>query len=450
MSLRQKVVRAGGWTITGFVASQVMRLGGNLVLTRLLFPEAFGLMSVVYVLMAGLTLLSDFGINQSIIQNKRGDDPLFLNTAWVVQILRGGVITVFIVLLSLGIPVMVGAGWIPENSVYADPMLPWVLVVFSSTAIFQGFESTRIALARRRVLLKRVTQLELFSQLVALVVMLLLAWLYRSLWALVAGAVVAAAVRCLLSHVWLEGPPSRWQWDRDAFREIFHFGKWIFVLSILGFLWLNGDRLILGGVLSAGLMGVYSVAYLLSNAVMALYSSIMARVLFPAFSEVVNTRPENVPGVYRRIQFIADAGLFSVAGFLFSAGPSIVGVLYDVRYHEAGEMLSVLGLTLVGARYAVVEFLCMAKAHMRVLVVSNLVRLVVLYVCVPVAYSQFGMAGALYAIVLSYFAAWPVAWVYKAQHGLARWLDEFAPLPMFFLAYYAGKLFSELFGGPGV
>ncbi len=447
MSLRQKVVRAGGWTITGFVASQVMRLGGNLVLTRLLFPEAFGLMSVVYVLMTGLVLLSDFGINQSIIQNRRGDDPLFLNTAWVVQILRGGVITVFIVFLSLAIPAMVGAGWIPENSVYADPMLPWVLVVFSSTAIFQGFESTRIALARRRVLLKRVTQLELFSQLVALVVMLLSAWLYRSLWALVAGAVVAAALRCLLSHVWLEGPPSRWQWDRDVFREIFHFGKWIFLASILGFLWMNGDRLILGGMLSAGLMGVYSVAYLLSNAVMMLYSSIIARVLFPAFSEVVNTRPENIPGVYRRIQFIADAGLFAVAGFLFSAAPSIVGILYDVRYHEAGEMLSVRALTLVGARYAVVEFLCLAKANTRILVVSNLVRLVVLYVCMPIAYSQFGMEGALYAIVFSYFAAWPFAWMYKAKHGLAHWLDEFAPIPMFILAYYAGKLFS---GGVGV
>jgi hypothetical protein len=77
------------WTIAGYGASQVMRFGGNLILTRLLLPEYFGLMALVNIPIIGLQLFSDVGIIPSIVQNKRGDEPGFYNTAWTLQIVRG-------------------------------------------------------------------------------------------------------------------------------------------------------------------------------------------------------------------------------------------------------------------------------------------------------------------------------------------------------------------------
>ncbi|GAO34671.1 polysaccharide biosynthesis protein [Sulfuricella sp. T08] len=444
MTLRKRVIRAGGWTVTGFVTSQVIRLGGNLVLTRLLFPEAFGLMAIVYVLMAGLALFSDLGINQSIIQNRRGDSPEFLNTAWVVQILRGVLIWVAILLIAYSLPAVVSMKWVPAGSVYADPLLPSILTLFSFTSLIQGFESTKFALAQRMVQLKRVTFIELFSQITALLVMLIWVWLYPSIWALVGGAIVSTTVRCVMGHLWLPGPANRFGWDSQAFKEIFHFGKWIFLLSLLGFLFLNGDRLILGGMLDATWLGVYSIAYLLSNSAMSLYSSILSRVLFPALSEVVQNRPENLRNVYQRIRIISDFSLFGVAGFLLVAGEGVVSILYDARYHGAGNMLSILALSLIGARYAVIEFLWMAKGHMRYLIASNFIRLLVLYAALPLGYRLAGMEGALYGISLSFYAAWPVVFYYKAQHGLLNWWREFAVLPVFLLALAVGWLFMRV------
>ena len=443
-TLKQRVIRAGGWAVTGFVTSQVIRLGGNLVLTRLLFPEAFGLMAIVYVFMAGLTLFSDLGINQSIIQNQRGDDPDFLNTAWVVQILRGVLIWATVLLIAYSLPAVVSKNWAPAGSVYADSLLPSILSLFSFTALIQGFDSTKFALAQRMVQLKRVTLIELFSQITALVVMLIWAWLYRSIWALVGGAIVAVTVRCVMGHSWLSGPANRFKWDPQSFKEIFHFGKWIFLLSLLGFLYLNGDRLILGGMLDATQLGVYSIAYLLSNAAMSLYSSVLSRVLFPALSEVAQYRPDNLKNVYQRIQIIADFSLFGVAGFLLVAGEGVVRILYDARYHDAGNMLSILALGLIGARYAVVEFLWMAKGQMRYLIASNLIRLLVLCAGLPLGYWLAGIEGALYGISFSFYAAWPVAVYYKAQHGLANWWKELAALPVFFFALVAGWLFMRV------
>jgi O-antigen/teichoic acid export membrane protein len=327
--------------------------------------------------------------------------------------------------------------------VYADSQLPSILSVFSFTVLIQGFDSTKIALAQRMVQLKRVTLIELFSQIIALLVMLIWAWMYHSIWALIGGAIVATTVRCVMGHLWLSGPANRFRWDPQSFKEIFHFGKWILVLSILGFLWLNGDRLILGGMLTPTQLGVYSIAYLLSNTMMSLYSSILSRVLFPALSEVVNNRPDNLENVYQRIKVITDFSLFGFAGFLFVAGEGVISILYDARYHDAGNMLSILALGLIGARYAVVEFLWLAKGQMRYLIASNLIRLLVLYAGLPLGYWLAGIKGALYGISFSFYAAWPLALYYKSQHRLLNWWRELAGLPVFFFALVMGWLFMR-------
>src|SRR5947209_12532904 len=89
LPLRRRVLNAGTWVFAGYVLSQVIRFGSNLLLTRLLVPEMFGVMAIAMVVIIGLAMFSDLGLGQSVVRSVRGSEPLFLNTAWVVQILRG-------------------------------------------------------------------------------------------------------------------------------------------------------------------------------------------------------------------------------------------------------------------------------------------------------------------------------------------------------------------------
>src|SRR6056297_1850851 len=88
-ALRARAMRGSMLTIVSFGGQNVLRLGSNLVLTRILFPEAFGLMALVQVFIVGLQMFSDVGIQTSVIRSKRGDDPASLHTAWTFQVLRG-------------------------------------------------------------------------------------------------------------------------------------------------------------------------------------------------------------------------------------------------------------------------------------------------------------------------------------------------------------------------
>lgn len=88
-SLFRRALGGGAFVAGSYVFAQFARLLSNLVLTRLLYPEAFGVMALVMVVLVGLQMFSDVGIGPAISRSARGDDPDFLNTAWTLNVFRG-------------------------------------------------------------------------------------------------------------------------------------------------------------------------------------------------------------------------------------------------------------------------------------------------------------------------------------------------------------------------
>ena len=68
------------WTVVSFSIGNVIRLSTSIVLARLLAPELFGVMVIVFTLRTAVELLSDVGIGQNIIYNKSAEDPDFYTT----------------------------------------------------------------------------------------------------------------------------------------------------------------------------------------------------------------------------------------------------------------------------------------------------------------------------------------------------------------------------------
>ena len=88
-SLKSKAVRGSLWTFGAFGAQRALSTGSFVALRWFLVPEIFGLMTIVNQVLTGLAMFSDFGIQPAVIQNERGDDRRFLDTAWSLQVARG-------------------------------------------------------------------------------------------------------------------------------------------------------------------------------------------------------------------------------------------------------------------------------------------------------------------------------------------------------------------------
>ena len=445
-TLKQRAVRSGNWVFASHISSQVIRLGGNLILTRLLVPEMFGIMSIVSVLLAGVGMFSDLGIFQNIIQSKRSDERSYIDTAWTMQILRGVFITVTLLIVAITLYDLKDSGLFDEASVYAASELPWAIAAMSLTALIAGFNSINLALLNRDLKLKEIAFIEICSQVFGLVAMTLLAFIYANIWALVIGTILSSFVKMLLSHLSSFGEMNRIKWDVSAAKEIFHFGKWVFGASIFTFFAGQGDRLILGGLVTPEELGVYTIAFFLATAFRNIVRKIMSSVFYPVLSEVVKTRPKELQTIYYKIRFKVDVVVMLAVGVLASSGRVIIDLLYDDRYIEAGWMFEYLSLStvFVGITMAGTCFLALgdSKSIMKLTAASS----IALFITVPIAHVFFGIEGAVLAIALNSLVELPIIFSMMNRYQLLDWKKEIQFFPLFFVSYVIGYLTLSFLG----
>lgn len=400
-SLGKRALRGSVIELAGYGVSQALRLGGNLVLTRLLFPDAFGLSVTLSIFLQGLVLLSDVGISQAVVQSARGNDKDFLDTAWTMQAVRG------VLLFGLAILLAYPAAWYSKS-----PELAPLLLVGAVQLLVQGLCSTSVFTLRREVKVGWLTLTDLVSQVVGLAIMLAWALLSPSVWALIAGAFSTVAVHTVITHFAPVGYRNRFRWDPTAARAITRFGRWIFGSSAIFFFGRQGDRLLLVHYMGTAVVGIYSIAAFLSEAVGAAIERVAAGVLYPLFSETGRAGGDALKRLYYRARLRLDLLAMPALGLLTANGDLLVRWLWDPRYHEAGWMLQILTARVaLMCMFATCENCLSAMGRPRYGFFRTVVRTTVVLVGMPIGYRLNGVAGLIWATVIaeacSVFVLWP-------------------------------------------
>ena len=407
-SLMARVLRSASWLLIGYGGSQALRLAANLILTRLLFPEAFGLMALVGVVTVGLTMFSDVGIGPSIAQNKRGDDPDFLDTAWTIQVIRGFGLWLGACLLA----------W-PVAQFYGEADLALFLPIAAISLVVAGFNPTRIETANRHLLVGRLTVLDLISQMIGIVCMVMLALAMESVLALVLGGVIQTLAKLVLTHAFLPGHVNRFRWEKQAADELIRFGKWIFLSTAFWFVTSQGDRAILGKFLSLEALGLYNIGFFLASFPMMLGHAVTQRVLIPVYRDrPVRATAEN-RAAQRKLRFILTSGILSLLLGMAFAGPWLAGLLYDDRYLPSGPMVTLIACSLIpsviGMTY---DQAALAAGDSRSFFTFSAIRAVVQVTLLLIGVSYFGLIGAIAAVGLAGLLVHPVLIWLARRHGV--------------------------------
>ena len=440
MSHRKKVITASLWVIGAFGLGQVLRLGGNLVVTRLLEPEMFGIMAIVFVVMHGLVMFSDVGLWAFIVRHKDGTQTHILDTVWTMQVVRGWAIFIVLVLVVLLFDQFKSVLGVDASSVYGYDPLPILLIIIGFTTVINGYTTMAPAVQSKALNRAKLEMVTLASQFLGIVIMLLWAWFVPTIWALVAAGVITSITSLILIYKVF---PMRHQfaWDKDVVKEVFHFGKWIVLASVLTFLAQQGDRLFFGASISPALLGVYSIAFMLAGTLTAVSQQLATKVLFSVFSRTVNSGEGVLREVYYDARLKFDAAVYLSAGFLLAIAQPLIEFLYDERYAEAGWMLQILTISIVGMAISAVSQECLSaigqtKIRMQVMIV----RSVGLLIGLPLFFSLYGFEGAVWVVALNVWLGLPVIYWVMYQKDLFSWFAEIRMMPVAILGYGAGNL----------
>ena len=393
------------WTIGSYGCSLAMRLGSNIILSRLLTPEIVGVMVIVNSIKYGIELLTDVGIEQNIVHNKRGSQAEFLNTAWTLQILRG----MFLSLIFLALSHPLSNFFSINQSIFAVMSLAPTLTSLCSTSVFVLVRSMEV---RRRNLF------ELSAETISFCVAVAFALITPTVWALVFGSLASIAIRAALSYR-LPHPPYRLKLELCSVVEIVHFGKWIALSSLLIYASTNIDKLIISRSTSLDLLGIYGLARTIADMPASVANRLSYQVVFPAMAAANERKEENAVSTLAaaRWKFVLLASI--ILGSAIAWSDVAIRTLYDSRYHQAGWMLFAL---LIGAWPAVLSNLSEATllgfGKPAYSSLSNSVRLIVLMAGVPLGLTKAGLHGAIAAMIVSELCRYAFVMLGQIRIGL--------------------------------
>jgi O-antigen/teichoic acid export membrane protein len=411
-SLGSRALHSSVLTALNYGGQMALRFGGNLLLTRLLFPKAFGLMALVQSFMIGLEMLSDVGITPSIVHNKRGDEPDFLNTAWTLQVVRG--IGLWVIACAIAYP----ASWF-----YKEPALAQMVPALGLQAIIGGLASTKLAVADRKLSLGRLTAIDITSYATGLVCTILLAWWMRSVWSLVLGTFVQSTMKMVASHVLLDGERNRFRWDKEVLKEIGNYGRWILLSTALGYAAIQGDRLVLGRLLSVQFLGVYTVALTLSQLPTEVIRQAAGKVLFPSYSELMRTAPHKLYPMLRKTRLLLLAAAWTGCFMMIGLGSWLITLLYDERYADAAWMLPVMAIGTLG--HAIIlsyDGILLATGNTHWLAFLLTIQTSIKFISIFVGYHLGGERGVIMGLATVTWLQYPAdAWVLRK---LGYWQPE--------------------------
>jgi O-antigen/teichoic acid export membrane protein len=397
--LGKHALRGSIWTLGGYGASQAFRLANSLILTRLLTPHDFGVMNIVNVVLQGLQMFSDVGIRPSIIQSKRGDDPVFLNTAWTMSAIRG-VFLWFIACI---------AAW-PVSLFFGEKILFYIIPVSGLTALFSGLISTSMATANRKFAFGRLTALDLGLQIVSTGSAIVWAYFWPTPWALVVGGLVNAIAGLIASHTLLPGIKHRFIWDRESAKALIKFGKWIFLSTAITFLARQSDRIVLGKLsshteLGVSLLGVYGIAQMWSRLPAEVFEKLAMSVFFPIMSSSINSATFD-PHAIKRMRMSLLLPVALGCGAVFVIAEPTIQIMYRQPYWAAGQILAVLAIgTWIGTISYTYGAVLLAAGRPKYISFGTAGKTALFLAAAFPLYAKYGVLGIAIAVSISELAS---------------------------------------------
>jgi O-antigen/teichoic acid export membrane protein len=424
--LARRALSASAIEVTTYGLAQVIRLGSSMILTRVLFPEAFGIMAMLSVVLYGLYMLSDVGILQAVIRSERGEDPAFLHTAFSMQAIRGLVLWLMACVLAY-----------PMSLMFKEPSLVWIIPSGSFGTAIYGVTSMRIPLLRREVKPLSIAIIELSSQVLGTIATVFAAVVLKmGVAALVVGTLANAVVHTSGSHLLRHPHRDRFAMEPRARQEILNFGRWIFASSAVTFVAGRGDQVVLGRLLGAVNLGFYNIALTLAEAPELLAQRVIGGVFYPLYSRIHNERPQDMQSAYYRSRLAFDALLHTSLGGLYALAPWIIDLLYDDRYQAAYPMLQILALRTAFSLMAVPCETCLTAQGLSVYGFRrNLFVAVSVVVFLPIGHWLAGPPGVLWGSALSRIAALVALWPAARAYGILR-LERELLVPVFLVLGY--------------
>lgn len=401
-TLAERVLHSGFWATLLNVFDRGLQLTKTAVLARLLLPADFGVYGIAILSIGALRRFSKVGFDSALIQHEKENIDEYLDTAWVVKLVRG------IVLFAI---LFVSAPAVART--FDQPRVELVVRAVGIVALLDGAANPAIVYFRKELEFHKQFAYQISGTLIATGVAIGTGLLLENVWALVYGLIAGSATQLVVSHLIADHRPS-FTFARKYARELFGFGKWILLLEIVVWLATEGDDAFVGWYLSAGALGLYQLAFRFSNAPATEVTHVISAVTFPAYAKLQDDGERLRRAFSKTIEVTFLLAIpVSVGTFLIS--PAFTRVILGEKWLPMLPALQVMifagfARAVAATGGALFQGVGMPKWDFRM----NLVRTIVIALTIWPLTDALGITGAAVSISLGIGCTLPI-WLYKTH-----------------------------------
>ena len=365
-----------------------------MIIARILTPADFGLFSLVTIALGIAEATTETGVNYTIINSKHSV-TYFLNTAWVIAIVRGFVIGLVMLISAFAL-----AAFFEENR------LLFLISLASLVPVIKGFINPAIVSLRKELRFFQESSYHLVRIVSEVLLAIGLTVVLKDVSGLILAMIGAAFIEVLVSFIFFSIRPT-FQYIHSRGKIIFGHARGLSTSAFFSYLNENLDNLLIGKIISPYGLGLYHNSYSLTHKVTHEFGKSAAHGTFPIFSKLAGQPIRLQRGVIKST--LSTLALSFLVSLPFLIYPQIVVVLLGDQWVEAVPLIRILILagffhtisSLLYSYFMALEAISLVNWHLALSVVT-------MGIAVTVLGMQFGLQGTVWGVLVSRILTMPL------------------------------------------
>ena len=382
----------------------ILRIG---ILARLLTPDQFGVFGIGLLVLGFLEITTETGINVFLIQEENLTSK-YLNSAWVVSIIRGILISILIIIAA---PYLAGF--------FNSPKALRLLLLTSTIPLIRGLINPAQVKFQKNLQFNKLFIKDSFLFLIESIVAISVGIITASETALIWGMIVSALIEVVISFIIFKPRPRLAFEFRDLSRVV-NRGKWVTAAGIFEYLFSNLDDVVVGKLLGTFSLGLYQNAYKISSVLVLETQRVFNTVTFPVYTSI-STDIRRLKKAFFTTTSIIALLIFPLGVVFIVFSKQLILIVLGENWLAANEVLKVLVIygvikAFTNSTYSLFLALKMQKI---VSIITFITALGLVLTIVPLV-SRYGVMGAAMAAIFGTFCALPPTLYYLRKVFVVR------------------------------
>lgn len=321
-------------SITEIIAKLIQPIT-NMILARILAPEAFGVVATITMIISFADMFTDAGFQKYLVQHEFKSEEeriLSTNVAFWTNLVISFILWIMIIIFSDKLSIMVG-----------NPGLGHVISIACMQLPMTSFSSIQMAIYRRNFDFKTLFLVRIISICIPFIVTIPLALLGFSYWSLIIGTLCGAlsnAIILTIKSIW----KPKFVYSVTTLKEMLSFSIWSLIEAISIWLTTWVDTFIIGSILSSYHLGIYKTSLSAVNSIFMLVTSSTTPILFSALSRVQNNDRE-FNNIFFNMQKSIAYLVIPMSVGVFVHSDLVVNILLGNGWSEANRVVGSWAIT---------------------------------------------------------------------------------------------------------